>query len=53
MSYYARHKQLETFKANFTGISYPKKVKAYFSIFSLTNTKISVLIPDLNQILHL
>lgn len=52
MSYYARHKHLDTVKANFTGISWPKGRRAYFDIFTLTNNRITVKIPDLKELVH-
>ena len=46
MSYYARHKQLDMIKVNFTGVESPKNKMAYFDIYTLTNTRITVKIPD-------
>ena len=52
MSYYARHKQLDMIKVNFTGIQYPKNRKALFDIHSLTNNRITVKILDLRLLVH-
>ena len=52
MSYYARHKQLDMIKVNFTGVELPKSKAAYFDIYTLTNNRITVKIPDLKQLIH-
>jgi hypothetical protein len=42
MSYYARHKQLDMIKVNFTGVEHPISKVAYFDIYTLTNNRITV-----------
>ena len=52
MSYYARHKQLDMIKVNFTGVERPRNKMAYFDIYTLTNNRMTVKIPDFKQLIH-